>query len=347
MDTFSDFSEYLKSRKGSLINELEMDHNSGISKFYRPLFDANYYEFKPYEPENINVAATDSSEFVRMLYNGRNIVLIRAYTLYNNSVTKNFMADFVAVDPVEQRNFTILLMEHSEHKSVIEFLQNNSPEYIFIDGSLKGRLSHINRELPVENYEHFMNEYFSTLKEMISIAFKKNVTLIFMAKSSYTECFKKYLLEQAKMSGKNTDMIERESSIYRNDHYLIRSFAEFAGYTTPVMYKYSMAGSDINYVSFNVLPEVRDLPIKVQILSRKFVHETIENKAYNLDENIINLIFYGYTGYKVYNIWLVNVDRLVKFRTQEIEGLYMKELERTLGITFYETRGERRARFRA
>ncbi|MEM0139937.1 MAG: DNA double-strand break repair nuclease NurA [Ferroplasma sp.] len=347
MDTFSDFVDYLNTNRKTLKKELEMDKTSQLYLFYKSLFNANYHLFKPHDPDSLNIAATDSSEFIRMLYNGKNIVLIRAYTLYENKVTKEFHADMVAVDPVEQRNFTILLMEHAEHQSIIEFLKENSPDYVFIDGSLKGRISHLNKKLPVEGYENFMAEYFSTLKKLIRTAFDKNATLIFIAKSSYTECFKKFLLNQVRKTDENSAIIEKESAIYRNDHYLIRSFAEYPGYTAPIMYKYSLDGIDINYVSTDVVPDVNDLPVKAQVISRQFASEMLDKKAYNLDENIINLIFYGYTGYKVYNIWLVNVDKLVKFRSQEIEKLYMKQLEKTLGITFYETRGERRARIRA
>ncbi len=347
MDTFSDFMNYLEKNGNLMKHDLKLDETSDIYKFYQKLFNSNYITFTPYDPGKIDVAATDSSEFLRMLYNGKNIVIIRAYTLYNNSITSDFHADLVAVDPVDQRNFTILLMEHSEHKSIIKFLDNNSPEYIFVDGSLKGRLSHRIEPLSIEKYENFMYDYMKTLKELIRKAYERGTTLIFMAKSSYTESFKKYLLSTARNDAETLKIKEKESGIYRNDHYIIKSFAKESGYTTPVMYRKSLEGTDINYVSFDILPDPLDLPMKVQILSRDFIREDLDQKPYNLDEKIINTLFYGYTGYKVYNLWLVDVDKKVKFRSAEMEKIYMRALERKLGITFYETRGERRERIRA
>jgi NurA-like 5'-3' nuclease len=347
MDTFSDFMNYLDQNSYSIKQELKMDETSPIRKFYSDLFDANYIKFKPSDPGKIDAAATDSSEFLRMLYNGKNIVIIRAFTLYNNNITSDFHADLVAVNPVDQRNFTILLMEHSEHKSMLKFLDEYSPEYLFVDGSLKGRLSHRIEPLPIENYENFMYEYMSTLKELINKAYSKGTTLIFIAKSSYTECFRKYLLETARNDPETSKLKEKESGIYRNDHYLIKSLAKESGYTMPVMYRKNITGTNINYVSFDILPDIRDLPMKVQVLSKDFIKADLDHKPYKLDEKIINILFYGYTGYKVYNLWLVDVDKKVKFRSGEMEKIYMRALERKLGITFYETRGERRARIRA
>lgn len=347
MDTFSDFMNYLDRNSDSMKKDLKLDKTSSIYKFYRDLFNSNYIKFKPSDPGKIDAAATDSSEFLRMLYNGKNIVIVRAFTLYNNEVTSDFHADLVAVDPVDQRNFTILLMEHSEHKSMLKFLDDHSPEYLFVDGSLKGRLSHRIETLPIEKYENFMYEYMKTLKELIRKSYEKGTTLIFMAKSSYTECFKKYLLETARNDPETMKIKENESGIYRNDHYLIKSFAEESGYTTPVMYRKNLEGTDINYVSFDILPDPVDLPMKVQVLSKSFIKEDLDRKPYNLDEKIINILFYGYTGYKVYNLWLVDVDKKVKFRSVEMEKIYMRALERKLEIPFYETRGERRARIRA
>ena len=37
---------------------------------------------------------------------------------------------------------------------------------------------------------------------------------------------------------------------------------------------------------------------------------------------------------------------MVKFRAAEMENVYMKAFESEIGVEFYETRGERRARLR-
>ena len=125
MDTFSEFMDYLEKNNDSIRRDLKLDETSEIYRFYKNLFESSYHNFEPHNPGKIDVAATDSSEFLRMLYNGKNIILIRAYTLYKNKITSDFLADIVAVDPVDQRNFTILLMEHSEHKSILKFMKHN------------------------------------------------------------------------------------------------------------------------------------------------------------------------------------------------------------------------------
>ena len=63
-------------------------------------------------------------------------------------------------------------------------------------------------------------------------------------------------------------------------------------------------------------------------------------------ERIVDTIFWAYAGQKVYNIWLSKVDNMVKFRSEEVEKIYMRQFEKTIGIPMYETRGERRARIR-
>ena len=349
MDTFYDFMDYLNKNGDRIKKGMKMDSQSKIYNFYRGLFNKNYFPFNPYEINKIDVAATDSSEFTRMLYSGRNIIIIRGYTAYNNEIVKDFKADIIPVNPNDLRNFTILLMENSEHRSIINLLDNYSPEYIFVDGSLKGRLSHRNKPVDIENYETFMDEYFKNLKTMIKKAYEKNVKLIFIAKSDYSDSFRKYLLSLADKGILNSDVIEHEKKYYSNDHYLIKSFAEYKGYTQPLMYKKNLYGTDINYVTFDVLPDLNDLPMKIDVLSREFLMEDLNNRdnmQYDIDKSIINLIFYGYNSYKVYNLWLVNVDRQVKFRSKEMENVYMKAFERATGIPFYETRGERRVRLR-
>ena len=71
MDTFSDFMNYLEKNGNLMKHDLKLDETSDIYKFYQKLFNSNYIKFTPYDPGKIDVAATDSSEFLRMLYNGK------------------------------------------------------------------------------------------------------------------------------------------------------------------------------------------------------------------------------------------------------------------------------------
>ena len=48
-----------------------------------------------------------------------------------------------------------------------------------------------------------------------------------------------------------------------------------------------------NETSYRLIREI------MQVLSKSFIKEDLDRKPYNLDEKIINILFYGYTGYKV------------------------------------------------
>ncbi|WP_061951001.1 DNA double-strand break repair nuclease NurA [Acidiplasma cupricumulans] len=274
MDTYSDFLEFLNKNKNNIIKSLDLEKNSEFYRLYQEVFDKNFIDFNFKGNINADVAATDSSEFVRTLYNGKSIIIIRAYTIYGEKFTKDFFMDTVYVDPLKLRNFTILLMENSEHLSIIKLLETEKPEYIFIDGSFKGRISHLNEGLDIENYDNFMDIYFKNLKKMLQMAFKNNVRLIFISKSNYSQSFKEFLLENLKPGMYPDEIVKKAKKEYTNDHLIIKSLAHRTGYTTPLIYRQNFSGTDVNYISFDVLPRADDLPMKVQIVSQELMMET-------------------------------------------------------------------------
>jgi NurA-like 5'-3' nuclease len=172
-----------------------------------------------------------------------------------------------------------------------------------------------------------------------STSAETGVPLIFVSKSSDSRMFTGYL----------QTLMGSGSLGNETDHLLVRSMAQSPGYTTPLMVPMMVGttGSGINVVSFHAVPDILDLPLKVDIFDGRNQKE-IGHSALpaDVDHEILQMIFWGYGGFKAHNIWLADVDRLVKFRTPEIENLYMKTFEKMTGIHFYETRGERRARIR-
>lgn len=339
-DTFSDFVNYLTENMQYIRDSLIMDEDSESYLRYEKAFSENFITFSAKEAGKFNISATDSTEFVRELYSGKKIVLIRSYTRLGDDVTSKFFAEVLSVGRDDLNPFVTMLMEHHEHLSVIESLKSDKTDFALIDGSLVGRLMHEQRKLSATGYEDFVTRYFSTLNELFQASSEKDIPLIFISKSSDSRMFVKYL------QGLSDD---RSGYGDETDHLLVRSMAKTAGYTTPLQVP-MYAGRErkrINVVTFHAVPDTIDLPMKVDIFSGKYqkenAHGTIPVSVRN---DILEMIFWGYGGIKAHNIWLADVDRLVKFRTPEIENLYMKTFERMTGIHFYETRGERRARIR-
>ncbi|MEM0155626.1 MAG: DNA double-strand break repair nuclease NurA [Thermoplasmataceae archaeon] len=339
-DTFSEFVDYLTENMQYIKDSLVMDRGSESYKHYEKVFLENFHEYRAVGDFRGSVSATDSTEFVRELYSGKKIVLIRAYTRMGNDVTSKFLAEVLSVGRDDLSLFIGLLMEHYEHLSTMESLKTCKQDFALIDGSLVGRLIHDRGKLSASGYENFTELYFSTLEELFHISAEVEVPLVFVSKSSDSRVFTRYLQTLIGDSGRFGD---------ETDHLLVRSIAQSHGYTTPIMMpmKIGATGRRINVVSFHAVPDTIDLPLKVDIFNGKKQEEIIESPIpVEVNREILSMIFWGYGGIKAHNIWLADVDRLVKFKTPEIENLYMKTFEKMTGIHFYETRGERRARIR-
>ncbi|AAT42827.1 DNA double-strand break repair nuclease NurA [Picrophilus oshimae] len=326
METYTDFINYINSNLDEIRSNLIIAGDSYDYNIYKKNFDKYFHYYRSNKDlKNKRILAVDSSIFSRQLYSGMVFIMARAYSFSNKFVEKTFSAGIYDLNPMELRNFEILLMEHLEHKCVIKSIENERYDYIFIDGSYKSRLNHFNIDLKIPGNESFMSEYFSTMNKMISMAGEKGIDLIYIAKSSVDNSFRNLLI-----NGLSND----EKSRLRNasDHLIIKSLAKEPGYTEPVI------ESSGKYAIMDILPEITDIPLKINVVSNRFLN----NNASVYD--IVDLIFYGYNGYRNYNIWLYYVDRMVKFRKKEVENLYMRTFERLTGIPFYESRGDRRAR---
>ncbi len=331
-DTFLEYREYLRTNRDRIRELLFLSNDSPTRKIYEVPFRDNFFQYTGEEFGISDISATDSSIFVRELYNGKKIIISRAFTKYGGEVWPSSFTGIMWVDREDMGQFTVMMMEHLEHLSVLKFLRERRPFAALIDGSLTGRLFHRKATLLAEGYENFPEKYFLSLKNLIELSLDTEVPLIFIAKSSETSIFRRFLSERYSID----DDTHREVT----DHLLVKSIANSRGYTNPVTRDYTIPTTDFTFKisTLHVLPDVRDIPLKVDLVQHADVKE--------IPPDIINMIFYGYAGYKVYNLWLADVDNAVKLRRSEIENIYMKEFERQIGVEFYETRGERRARTR-
>ncbi len=333
--SFEEFTSYLAENRESIRGLLYLSGDSPARKVYQPVFRDNFIALGRAQPNRLKIAATDSSEFVRELYNGKKLILSRSFTKYNDSLETRFISRVMSVGREDLNTFIVMLMEHLEHLSVIDFMKSeNDSDAVLIDGSITGRLAHRRSSLNAEGFEDFPSIYNSTLHELIEASEKSGIKLVFVAKSSETTIFRRHL---SSLLGKDSNEDRKIT-----DHLLVKSLAESSGYTKPVRGEYRIPGQEsaIAVSTFHLLPDIKDVPMKVD-----YVHCGPE-EGEDVPEDIISMLFFGYTGYKVYNLWLSDVDNAVKFRAPEVENIYMKEFERHIGIQFYETRGERRVRTR-
>ena len=349
-DTFSLFIDFLRDNRDQIKNDLEMSRDSWRRKLYGDVFEEHYLPAPSPVPVSGKVSSTDSTEFIRELYNGKKLILIRAYTVLGKRIYPSFIPRVISVSRDDLQRFTIMLMEHSEHLSILEMLRAENPDYILVDGSLSGRLFRKFKPLDAEGFNDFNREYLSVLGEMLETASSKGIPVIFMAKSSETSLFRRYLITLLRRASGEEKMLDEEENLKANDHFLVKSLAKAEGYTKPLLQPvkklWDKDGERFALLTTHLVPRFNDLPLKVDVFMSMDDPVPDEIEGGSLREDLVNLMFWGYGDLKTYNIWLADVDRLVKFRNSEVENIYMKAFEKEIGISFYETRGERRARLR-
>ncbi len=340
-DTFSEFMEFLKKNRDEIRNDLLMPYDSPRRMLYSEVFRRNYITEIPEVPFGKEIAATDSTETVRELYNGKKLILIRSYSVLGTHRYASFIPLVISVGRDDVQRFLTMLMEHSEHMSMLKLLEERKPDYLLVDGSISGRINRQRRPLVAEGYEQFHEEYSDTLSKLLDRSAELSIPLVFMAKSSESRVFREFLLQELGRTKLQEDIIRAEHETRLNDHYLVKSLASSAGYTRPLAQRASLRTTfgekEYTYNTTHLLPDPKDLPVKMDVYS---------GKDGIIEDDILSLAFWGYGDIKVHNIWLADADRLVKFRNDEVEGIYMRAFEKEIGISLYETRGERRARIR-
>ncbi|MCL4452033.1 MAG: DNA double-strand break repair nuclease NurA [Candidatus Thermoplasmatota archaeon] len=333
--TFQKFVDFLNERRDEIISSMIIDRTSEAYGFFSKYFEKYYIDTPGGDRYTRSVAAADSSEFVRELYNGRKIILSRGYSIFESSVYASFFSEVTWVSRDDLRPLTTMIMEDCEHRSMIDMLDHERPEIILFDGSLTGRLMHGNREFRADRLDGFKEKYYSNLKALIEKAREMGSEIVFLSKSSESRSLVSKITND---SGNGQDEALRTGRIV--DHVLIKSLAKSPGYSIPVNFRASGIEIRDSIWSFHLLPNLNDLPMKIDFVSSKDGYDN------SILEKIVDTVFWAYAGQKVYNIWLSKVDNMVKFRSDEVERIYMRQFEKTIGIPMYETRGERRARIR-
>lgn len=330
--TFQYFAEFLRSNADKIRQDLLIE-DTGLRRTLQPAFQQFFKPWRKSGTEFSRIAATDSSEFVRELYNGKKIILTRAYTVQNDYLETEFFSDVVWAARDDLRPFISLLMEDCEHKSAIRAIKKWEPEVCFIDGSLTGRLMHNLRKLDVENHASLSSKYKENLKELLDTAARSKTVIVFLSKSSESRTLMRKIIEILKMD---------KQSLQYVDQVLIRSMAEFPGFSVPIRFDLPLpyAKDALTVWSSHIVPVLHDLPLKIDFITQGAVYDD------SVFKQILDTIFWGYTGVKVHNLWISRVDSMVKFRTEIMERIYMRHFEKTVGVDFPETRGERRARIR-
>ncbi|EQD35135.1 serotonin receptor related protein, partial [mine drainage metagenome] len=256
-----------------------------------------------------SVAACDSSEFVRELYNGRKIILARGYSIFESSTYSSFFSEVTWVARDDLRTLTTMLMEDCEHRSLVDLLGSEGPDMILVDGSLTGRLMHGDKEFRADRFEGFPSRYYDSLLALLKMVAEKGTVIAFVSKSSESRSLISRIM-------KDSDPVPEESeerTAHIVDHVLIKSLAKRPGYSKPVLFGgsgFSLPGS---IWTFHLLPSISDLPMKIDFLSQGSEYDP------GILRMIVDTLFWAYSGQKVYNIWLSKVDNMVKFRTEEVE----------------------------
>lgn len=328
-NTFEEYLTYLTENAEVIRSMLYIPKDAAIRKILESEFDHHYHPLPEVKECENKIAATDSSEYMKELYSGKKLFIYRAFTKYSGEIVSRSYTGIHSVDRYDVNRFNVMMMEDLEHLSIIDFLSERKCDFILVDGSLTGRINHPTRSLRAEGMENFPNIYHEHMKQMLSLSIRNRIPLVFVAKSSESTLFTRYLLEQLGHS---------EMVVNVTDHLLIRSLATFPGYSSPVRGQYVTSDEEpVSIETLHILPHMSDTPMKVDIFG--------DGNEYTRSE-ILNALVWGYSGLKVHNIWLSDVDYSVKFRKSEMASTYLKEFEKISGQPFYETRGERRERLR-
>ncbi|MCY0852113.1 MAG: DNA double-strand break repair nuclease NurA [Thermoplasma acidophilum] len=328
-DTFTQYREYIRRNASNIRDAMIMPVDSPLRGIYREPFMNRYAELpeQNLDVKSVSISATDSSEFSRELYSGPFFILVRSYSKIQGRVYVDFKSSIASVTPEEVKRETIIMMESSEHRSLMKLLASESPDIALVDGSLMGRIGRC------QNYQASIDadeDYCMGLRSLLEAAAKKT-TLVFVSKSTRSRMLRDTLLGEAEQN----PLVEAERNSWHFDHYIIKSLAEKPGYVKPMLVNMNIGNMKFDLMVSDLLPRMEDVPIRFEVFGAHVPFETV-----------LQVMMYGYTGYKVYNLWLSDIDNMVKFRKSEVENVYLKEFERVTGIPFYETRGERRARIR-
>ncbi len=335
---YSDYINYLKENREKIREALVIPANSQRGEIYSREIEKSFLPLpEGLKPDSI-ISATDGSEFVRELYNGMKIILTRAMTI---SGQDEFLSSEVSIKVVNRyslQTYVTRSMEIREHESLIKCLSEKNIGIALLDGSASGRISEKIERVEGDDLEKFPEQYMDTMENLLKKAREKKTRLVFISKSSDSKVFKKELLDGSDIDD-STRKKEYSNSV--TDHTIIKSLARFPGYTVPIINERNFRGENMRIVTTHFLPALNDTPMRVDT-----VFMAGEGNIDDVLTKIVGMVVWAYSGLKVHNVWLSDVDRRIKFTREESEEVLMKAFEKETGVIMPETRGERRARIR-
>jgi hypothetical protein len=183
--------------------------------------------------------------------------------------------DFTSDSSHEAAHVIHRKMEWLEHRVALKAVNDGFKGYILFDGSIYGRLAHIPIETGYVHDRSFMLRYFETLMNLMDTCRENDIPVIGISKESRTSFFREFLvktvaseaidtvnlipekmerilslaLDNKKLAMRELDKLEREVEgdlsllkdlieeliVRKPDFQLILSYAEDAGYTTPLL----------------------------------------------------------------------------------------------------------------
>ena len=335
---YSDYINYLKENREKIREALVIPPNSQRGEIYAREMEKNFLPLpEGLKPEAI-ISATDGSEFIRELYNGMKIILTRAMTI---SGQDEFLSSEISIKVVNRyslQTYVTRSMEIREHQSLIKCLSEKKIGIALLDGSASGRINEKIERVEGDDLEKFPELYMETMENLLKKAREKKTRLVFISKSSDSKVFKKEMLDGSDLDD-STRKKEYSNSV--TDHTIIKSLAKFPGYSTPITIDRSYRGENLRIVTTHLLPALNDTPMRIDVI---FMDG--EGNIDDITEQIVRMVIWAYSGLKVHNVWLSDVDRRIKFTREESEEVLMKAFEKETGVIMPETRGERRARIR-
>ncbi|MHB1439487.1 MAG: DNA double-strand break repair nuclease NurA [Cuniculiplasma sp.] len=333
MDFVENYNSFLLQNKDIIRRSLILHHEDPAYLFFKDRFKKIYHALPEEKKPDLMVSATDGSEFSRELYNGQKLVVSRAISIIEGKEVEEDSFHLMRVDREQKNEIVKRIMENLEHMAAMRTIKEESAELCLMDGSLSGRLYWRTKIFDTDLKPDIYEDYIKKLKDFISMVLAKKVILVFIGKTSDTTILKRNIIQNEK---ELPDFIVGENI---TDHLIVKSIAEFPGYTEPVFVEKQIdRESTIEFFTMHVLPSMDDTPLKIDYIIPEGSPFTVED--------IVSWIRWSYTGLKNHNLWISLADKKVKFHRIETEDIIMKLFMKAAGIDEVETRGERRARIR-
>ena len=331
MDFYSELDTFLKSNSSRIREDLMLSKSNPLYEYYRDRVRNLLHEMpEPVKPP-YEICATDGSEYVQELYNGKKFVVARAISQIMDREYFSTYFNVLGMDRDDVQQLVKRIMESAEHKAALEAVKKEESCLMIMDGSVSGRFWWGKKVYEGEIGKDFYREYMDSFVSFLKQAREKKIIVLYISKTSETSVMKKELHKNEKTL---PDFVKINNL---TDHVLIKSIAEKPCYTDPILMQSEYEGYMCNFQTVHVLPEMDDLPMKIDMIIPEGVTTSVDE--------IISWMMWGYTGIRSHNLWVSLVDKKVKLN-RDTTRVVMEMFENEIEVWNAETRGQRRERIR-